>query len=206
MLYFFDVETGSRFNQLSGHLGPVRDVCWAYDESLLASCDTEVRVGLAWPTAGDGAQCMLDNATGYNNHMEKSQEQQQWQAMNLHNSRKYQLHTHTPPSQRLFFIGTASSSSAGFFLVLASTTACAVNFIFSLLTNSSSEPLSLSAVQQREQRLTVSTPLECSLSHPLVFHTPSLNMDDCEESLGRVMRVLSGGMWLSIFVRNCTNV
>ena len=44
MLYFFDVETGSRFNQLSGHLGPVRDVCWAYDESLLASCDTEVRV------------------------------------------------------------------------------------------------------------------------------------------------------------------
>ena len=97
MLYFFDVETGSRFNQLSGHLGPVRDVCWAYDESLLASCDTEVRVGLAWPTAGDGAQCMLDNATGYNNHMEKSQEQQQWQAMNLHNSCKYQLHTHTPP-------------------------------------------------------------------------------------------------------------
>ena len=45
MLYFFDVETGSRFNQLSGHLGPVLDVCWAYDESLLASCDTEVREG-----------------------------------------------------------------------------------------------------------------------------------------------------------------
>ena len=45
MLYFFDVETGSRFNQLSGHLGPVLDVCWAYDESLLASCDTEVRGG-----------------------------------------------------------------------------------------------------------------------------------------------------------------
>lgn len=55
MVYFFDVESGSRFNQLSGHLGPVLDVCWAYDESLLASCDTEVRWaglplqrGLAW--------------------------------------------------------------------------------------------------------------------------------------------------------------
>ena len=60
MVYFFDVESGSRFNQLSGHLGPVLDVCWAYDESLLATCDTEVSwAGLARDLVWHYVHCML---------------------------------------------------------------------------------------------------------------------------------------------------
>ena len=102
MLYFFDVETGSRFNQLSGHLGPVLDVCWAYDESLLASCDTEVRGGgggqraILW--GGASASALVRGtaliAAGYNNHMEESQEQQ-WQALTPHSWRE---HNYTHPS------------------------------------------------------------------------------------------------------------
>lgn len=44
-VYFFDVERAEKpcVNKLLGHSAPVLDVCWNYDESLLASCDTEVR-------------------------------------------------------------------------------------------------------------------------------------------------------------------
>lgn len=42
-VYLFDVETGAEVNTLSGHSCPVLDVSWNYDESLLASCDAEVR-------------------------------------------------------------------------------------------------------------------------------------------------------------------
>ena len=43
-VYFFDVEKAEKpcVNKLLGHSAPVLDVCWNYDESLLASCDTEV--------------------------------------------------------------------------------------------------------------------------------------------------------------------
>ena len=41
-VYFFDVESGTLVNKLQGHSNPVLCVCWTYDESLLASCDTEV--------------------------------------------------------------------------------------------------------------------------------------------------------------------
>ena len=42
-VYFFDVESGTLVNKLQGHSNPVLCVCWTYDESLLASCDTEVK-------------------------------------------------------------------------------------------------------------------------------------------------------------------
>ena len=44
-VYFFDVERAEKpcVNKLLGHSAPVLDVCWNYDESLLASCDTEVQ-------------------------------------------------------------------------------------------------------------------------------------------------------------------
>ena len=41
-VYFFDVETGAVVNRLQGHSAPVLAVTWTYDESLLASADTEV--------------------------------------------------------------------------------------------------------------------------------------------------------------------
>jgi WD40 repeat protein len=42
MVYFFDIEKGTAFNQLpAGNTVPILDVCWAYDESILASSDTE---------------------------------------------------------------------------------------------------------------------------------------------------------------------
>lgn len=45
-VYFFDVERAEKpcVNKLLGHSAPVLDVCWNYDESLLASCDTEVQM------------------------------------------------------------------------------------------------------------------------------------------------------------------
>ena len=43
-VYFFDVESGTLVNKLQGHSNPVLCVCWTYDESLLASCDTEVKL------------------------------------------------------------------------------------------------------------------------------------------------------------------
>ena len=42
-VYFFDVETGTVVNRLQGHSAPVLAVAWTYDESLLASADTDVR-------------------------------------------------------------------------------------------------------------------------------------------------------------------
>lgn len=41
-VYFFDVETGAVVNRLQGHSAPVLAVTWTYDESLLASADTDV--------------------------------------------------------------------------------------------------------------------------------------------------------------------
>ena len=40
-VYFFDIERDSKqcVNKLQGHSAPVLDVCFNYDESLLASCD-----------------------------------------------------------------------------------------------------------------------------------------------------------------------
>jgi len=40
-VYFFDVERESKpcVNKLQGHSGPVLDVCFNADESMLASCD-----------------------------------------------------------------------------------------------------------------------------------------------------------------------
>ncbi|CAB3998635.1 WD repeat-containing 13-like, partial [Paramuricea clavata] len=48
-VYFFDVEKAEKpcVNKLLGHSAPVLDVCWNYDESLLASCDTEGTV-IVW--------------------------------------------------------------------------------------------------------------------------------------------------------------
>ena len=42
-VYFFDVEREQKscVNKLQGHSGAVLDVCFNYDESLLASCDAQ---------------------------------------------------------------------------------------------------------------------------------------------------------------------
>ena len=45
-VYFYDVERASNkpcVNKLQGHSAPVLAVSFNYDESLLASCDSEVR-------------------------------------------------------------------------------------------------------------------------------------------------------------------
>ena len=43
-VYFFNVEqTNKPLNKLLGHSAPVIAVSWNYDESLLASSDTEVK-------------------------------------------------------------------------------------------------------------------------------------------------------------------
>ncbi|KAK3717319.1 hypothetical protein QZH41_011559, partial [Actinostola sp. cb2023] len=49
VVYFFDVERNDKpcVNKLMGHSSSVLDVCWNYDESLLASCDTEGTV-IVW--------------------------------------------------------------------------------------------------------------------------------------------------------------
>ena len=41
---FFDVESGALVNKLQGHSSPTLCVCWTCEESLLASCDAEVRI------------------------------------------------------------------------------------------------------------------------------------------------------------------
>ena len=43
-VYIFNVERSDQhcLNKLLGHSAPVLDVCWNFDESQLASCDTEV--------------------------------------------------------------------------------------------------------------------------------------------------------------------
>ena len=42
-VYFFNIDEPNKpLNTLLGHSSPVVDVCWNYDESLLASCDLEV--------------------------------------------------------------------------------------------------------------------------------------------------------------------
>lgn len=48
-VYFFNVERADQqcLNKLLGHSAPVLDVCWNYDESHLASCDTEGTV-IVW--------------------------------------------------------------------------------------------------------------------------------------------------------------
>eukprot|EP00794_Sanderia_malayensis_P008926 gene8926-9878_t len=48
-VYFYNVEREGQacLNKLLGHSAPVLDVCWNYDESLLASCDTEGTV-IVW--------------------------------------------------------------------------------------------------------------------------------------------------------------
>ena len=59
-VYFFDVESGVLVNKLQGHSSAVLCVCWTYDESMLASCDTEVGLGLhtlGGPFQLDGLNC-----------------------------------------------------------------------------------------------------------------------------------------------------
>ena len=59
MVYFFDIEKGTAFNQLpAGNTVPILDVCWAYDESILASSDTEVHACMyACGYASIGLEC-----------------------------------------------------------------------------------------------------------------------------------------------------
>ena len=45
-VFFFDVESGALVNKLQGHSSPTLCVSWTYDESLLASCDADVRIGI----------------------------------------------------------------------------------------------------------------------------------------------------------------
>ncbi len=43
-VYFFTFENAEtpRVTKLFGHSAPVLDVCWNYDETLMASCDVKV--------------------------------------------------------------------------------------------------------------------------------------------------------------------
>ncbi len=41
-VHFFDVDSSVIVNQLQGHSTSVLSVAWTYDESLLASCDSDV--------------------------------------------------------------------------------------------------------------------------------------------------------------------
>lgn len=52
-VYFFDIERTNRpcVNKLQGHSAPVLDVCFNYDESLLASCDADGTV-IVWKREG----------------------------------------------------------------------------------------------------------------------------------------------------------
>ena len=52
-VYFFDIERESKpcVNKLQGHSAPVLDVCFNYDESLLASCDANGTV-IIWKRNG----------------------------------------------------------------------------------------------------------------------------------------------------------
>ena len=51
-MYIFNVERADQhcLNKLLGHSAPVLDVCWNYDESQLASCDTEVSIASLYRT------------------------------------------------------------------------------------------------------------------------------------------------------------
>ena len=52
-VYFFDVEREQKqcLNKLQGHSAPVLDVCFNYDESMLASCDSQGLV-IVWKREG----------------------------------------------------------------------------------------------------------------------------------------------------------
>ena len=66
-VYFFDVESGTLVNKLQGHSNPVLCVCWTYDESLLASCDTEVDcvcVASHMPRPLPTCQCNIEKIRG----------------------------------------------------------------------------------------------------------------------------------------------
>lgn len=42
--FTYDSPDVTHVTKFLGHPAPVLDVCWNYDETLMASCDTKVRV------------------------------------------------------------------------------------------------------------------------------------------------------------------